>query len=358
MLFGILALGLYFCHLVAFAAYCVAVGGYELGRAVRAGGKAWRRTALDWGVAAAQAIPALVVNIMVPLDTGVVGSVVTSYGTLSDRLLAVQSPLLFWGGWADTLSEIFVSAVIAYCVLSKGVRLAPDIWPAALAVAAASMAMPNVLLGIYVLDIRLPIMVVMLLIGATSTTPQLGIGSGRAILGGFVILTLARSVAIAAPMQAMDRQIAALRALVAPIPRGMRVLVIHGAVNEGSSSSVTSRAMGHAGMVALIDRDAFIPDLFTSLGTVHVTPPMRALASTNGYGLGVAELVQGFGRHDDPKVEVVDGYGGRVFWLGWEHKFDYLLVIHVGSGIANLPGPLRLDGHNSTGDLYRIIPKE
>ncbi len=355
-MFSVLALGLYFSHLVAFGAYCIAVGGYELGRAARAGRGAWRQTALAWCAAAAQAAPALAVNILVPLNTGFVGPVPTYYGTVGDRLLAIQSPLLFWGGAGDALAGVLVCIVVAYCMLTKALRVAPDIWPAVLAVAIVSLAMPHVLLGTYGLDFRLPIMVVMLLIGGISATEHLGRWPGRAIIAGFLLLTLVRSISIVTPMRATDDQIAALRDLVAPMPRGMRLLVIQVSASDDNGPTGRPRAMSHAGMVALIDRDAFIPDLFTNLGTVHTTPRMRALVSTNGYRLGPAELVQGLRRRDDPNVDIVDGYGGRVFWMGWERKFDYLLVIQYGARIDNLPGPLRLDGRNAVGDLYRIMP--
>ena len=105
LMFCILALGLYFSHLIAFAAYCIAVAGYELGRAVRAGGAAWHRTGLDWCAAALQAVPALAVNIMVSVQTSFVGPVMTYYGTLSDRILAIKSPLFFWGGRADLFAH-------------------------------------------------------------------------------------------------------------------------------------------------------------------------------------------------------------------------------------------------------------
>ena len=358
VLFGVLALGLYFSHLVAFGAYCVAVGGYELGRAARAGRGAWRRTALDWCAAAGQAVPALAVNILAPLNTGFVGPVTTDYGTLGNRLLDIQSPLLFWGGSGDALAGVFVCIVVAYCILTKTLRVAPEIWPAVLAVAVVSLAMPHVLLGTYGLDFRLPIMVVMLLIGGISTTDRMGVWPGRAIMAGFVVVTLGRSASIATPMLATDQQIAAVRDLVAPMPRGMRLLVIQASASDDNGPTGRPRAMSHAGMVALIDRDAFIPDLFTSLGTVHATPRMQPLVSTNGYRLGPTELVQGFGKRDDPQVEVVDGYGGRVFWLGWERKFDYLLVIHYGDRIDGLPGKLQLAGRNAVGDLYRIMPPD
>ena len=356
-MFCILALGLYFSHLVAFAAYCVAVGGYELGRAVRAGWAAWRRTGLDWCAAAVQVVPAIAMNIMVPLDTGFVGPVITRYGTLSDRMEALQSPFLFWGGRGDPVTEIFVCIVVVYCVLTRSVRLAPDIWPAVLAVAIVAMIIPNVLWGTYGLDFRLPIMVVMLIVGGISTTPKLGVGPGRIVLGGVVVLTAARCLSIATTMQFMDRQVAVLRELVAPMPRGMRVLVIHGPATGHDGPKILPRALAHSGLVALIDRDAFIPDLFANLGTVHVRPSMLGLASTNGLWLNASHLIQGFGRLDDPQQPTLDGNGGRIFWLGWEHKFDYLLVIHFGASVANLPGPLRLVGHNAVGDLYRIIPQ-
>ncbi len=56
----------------------------------------------------------------------------------------------------------------------------------------------------------------------------------------------------------------------------------------------------------------------------------------------------------DPTGDLPSGKGGRVYWMGWERHFDYVLVMHYGSTPTGLPKVLRLVSSSPVADLYEI----
>lgn len=353
-LFCVLALGLYFSHLVAFGAYCLAVGAFELARAWRTGFHPWRAITADWLAAGLQAVPAIVFALSVDVGKPFVGPVLTSFGNLSTKLVALESPVLFFGGRADILAGFFALLALILGLLTGRLRLAPAIWPVALAVGAVAVCVPNWLFGTFGMDFRLPLLVVLLLIGATSTTERMGRVFGCALLGVFLALTALRSAGVATTLRGIDGQIAAVRQVVGAMPRGMRLLIVDTSTNGQAGHFGPIRATAQVGMVAVIDRDAFVPFLFTGLTAVRPALALQASSTPHGSPLRLSDLTDGLGRRDDPAGETGDGAGRRIYWMGWETKFDYVLIQHFGSRSTALPANLRLVSTSSVADLYKI----
>jgi hypothetical protein len=352
-LFCSLATVLYLSHLVAFGAYCLAVGGFELGRAWRIGFRPWRTIADDWLVAALQAIPAVAIALSVNVERPFVGPLPTAFGDLNIRFMALVSPVMFTGGLADMLGAGFGLLVLYVGLRTGRLRFAPAVWPAALAVGVVAACMPHWLFGTFNMDVRLPLMVVMLLIGATSTTERLSRRLGCCVLGGVLLLTAIRSVGIASALATVDGQVAEVRQVISAMPCGMRLLLVDTSARTGS---LPPWATTHVGMLAVIDRDAFVPNLFTGLGTVRPAPELRAASTPNDSPLSLSELADGLGRSDAPAEDLPNGRGGRIYWWGWDHKFDYVLVLHFDSSSAAVPGILQRAATSSVADLYRINP--
>jgi hypothetical protein len=329
----------------------LAVGGFQLAQSWQAGFRPWRTTVWDWFSISVQALPAAALALAVHIDRPFVGPIPTSFGSVATRVISVMSPVLFTGGAADMLTASLGVAVLFIGLRTCRLRLAPSVWPAAVAVGAVALCMPHWLLGTFNMDVRLPLMVVMLLIGGISTTERAGRIEGCAVLGAFLILTAVRSAAIAEELGTLDRQIAEVRHVVGVMPRGMRLLLVD---NSNGPRPGPPWATWHVGMVGVIDRDAFVPNLFTGLATVHPVPELRSSSTPNGMALDIAALNAGLGRTDDPSSDQATGAGGRIYWLGWEHKFDYVLALHFGSGPAVMPKILQMVATSPVADLYRI----
>ena len=358
-LFGLLSLMLYFAHAFAFGAYCLSVFVYELVRAWRAGFDRWRAFALDWLAAAAQALPAILVALSVPLDRADISGTTMIFGDLSARFAALKSPVWFYGGRLDILTGGLALSVFVLGLLSGRLRLAASLWPVALVVGLAAACIPSIALGAYNLDHYLPLLVVMLLISATSTTARMGRLLGCAVLGGLLALTVLRSVGIARDLQAVDGQIAEIRQVVAELPRGSRLLVVENDPGSDSRRAGPWQATYRAQMVAVIDRDAFVPFLtmyraFTGLSAVRPAPALISSSMANAHPLHVSDLVHGLGRKDDPTDGESGPQGRSTYWDGWENKFDYVLLQHFGAQTEALPSNLQQLASSPVATLYRI----
>jgi hypothetical protein len=137
------------------------------------------------------------------------------------------------------------------------------------------------------------------------------------------------------------------------MPCGMRLRLVDTSARTGP---LPPWATTHVGMLAVIDRDAFVPNLFTGLGTVRPAPELRAASTPNDSPLSLSELADGLGRSDAPAEDLPNGRGGRIYWWGWDHKFDYVLILHFDSRSAAVPGILQRVATSSAADLYRINP--
>ena len=112
LLFCIPALALYFGHLVAFAAYCLLVGSFEIGRAWRAEFGPVPVVAADGIAAGLQIVPALALGLIVRTDRPFGGPLTTHFGTLAGKATAVVSPGLFMDHRVDV--AIGAAAVLVH----------------------------------------------------------------------------------------------------------------------------------------------------------------------------------------------------------------------------------------------------
>ena len=351
VVFSILALVLYLGHLVAFGAYCLLVLCFEALRAFKAGVQAWRTIVADWLFAALQAAPAVILALSTTIEHPFVGPAKTDFGTVFDKFKALFSPILFSAWQADMLCGLVALVVFAFGRLTGRLTLAPELSPIFVVVGAGSLCVPLWLLGVFGMDFRLPLLSAILLLSSISATERASAFFKASIVCFVVLATSARSALIAGQLQDADKQIAELRQVLGAMPKGMRLLTVEDSQHRRLSAT---HVTFHAPLVAVIDRDAFAPTLFTDIMPVKPRPEFKMLSTPNGYPYPkLADLIDGRGV-EDPTGEVPSGLGGRVYWLGWERHFDYVLAIHYGTHPAKLPENLRLIASADVADLYAI----
>ena len=354
IVFSALTLLLYLGHLVAFGAYCLLVLCFEVFRALKLGVQAWRKIITDWLFAALQAVPAIILALSTKIDNPFVGSVTTDYGTLSDKIRAILSPIFFLHTETEALFGILALVILLFGRLTGRLRLAPELLSIFLVVAVMSLCVPLRLLGVFGMDFRLPLLAAMLLLSAISPTERASEVFKASILCFIILATAVRSTLIAGQLQDVDRQIAELRGVLTAMPKGMRLLTVDASQAGHERLPPLIRVTFHAPLVAIIDRDAFSPTLFTGLMTVKPKPEFKLSSTPNGYPYpGLADLIDGYGA-SDPMGDLPSGKGGRVYWMGWERHFDYVLVTHYGSTPTGLPKVLRLISSSPVADLYEI----
>ena len=353
--FAPLVLLLYFGHVFACGAYCLSVCGVEVGRAVRARFRPRLLVLADMMAALAQAIPALVFAATLRVGDGYVGPLHTAYGSMSAKLFALFSPALFLH---DAVNATVILGMLGLLAASVSrLRLSSELAPAGLLCGLVAVCVPNILDSTWGVDMRLPLFTVLLLIGSTSwRLGRAGPGALRyGVMAGAFGLVLAKSADSWQALHEVDGQIAETRTVLARLPRGARLLLVNTTGRGIGVERIPLSTAWHMPMVAVIDRDAFVPTLFSGLSTVHVRPEYRMSSTPNGLPITPSQLAAGAIETDSPGVERSNGNGGgRFYHFGWKQKFDYVLVQRFGTPAGPMPANLVLVVRAPDMDLYRI----
>jgi hypothetical protein len=259
------ALVLYFCHLFAFGSYAVALLGIELAHIGRAQHRlaALRRAA---GLGIAQA--ALPVVLLVFVSPTSVGENPFGYAALLPRLQSIAlSPVRSYSDVLDILTLAAVGATVVAGFWTGRLRVAPDMRIALAVLAPLCLLVPNHLASAWNAETRLPVMLGLLFAASASWH----VSSKRALLAGaaiFAALISARSWVALDAFADGARFTADVRRAIAPLPRGVRIASVTVTTPEQHRMRP---AWMHAVSYAVIDRSAFVANLFTHAGQ----QPMR-----------------------------------------------------------------------------------
>ena len=352
-LFGLAALVLYLGHTFAFLAYGLLVAGFELARLVRRDGGTVAARLMDGCAAASQALPTvafaalLQARIIFPNTTGNF-----IYKPALEQATGLLMPLYFPG--PDWLTYAFFILPFVALGFAPWLRWAPAAWPSLLLMALVACAVPRALFNVYGADFRLPLVVAIVAIGAVAPSRKLhrGVAAGAfVVLAGLVV---ARSADAFTLLRRLAPQVADVRRVLAQMPVGQRLLVVEG--DEHAAGRVAAKPMtGHLGLLATLDRDAFVPYFFTGVTAIQVKPAMLKSASMNSAPVTFAQLEQGFRERTPPDPLPPFGDGGQQYWLGWPEKFDYVLIDHFGARHGGLPACLRPVATSSVADLFKVV---
>ena len=350
ILFAAAALVIYIAHAFAFVAYGLLLAGYEFGRAVRQDRRRLAARLLDLAAAAAQALPTLLFVLLLQADLTSGNLHSTYYDSVGEQLASLMMPLYFVGHtW---VIATFLLLPLAALLLARWIRLAPALWPALALLGVVACFVPDMLFGVYRADIRLPLVFGIVFIGAARAAPGTRAGLAGSVLAVMVALVMARSADAFVVLRRLDTQVAEVRQLLQHLPLGQRLLVVD--ENGPAPARVAPPPMtGHLGLLATVDRDAFVPYLFIGPTAVQLRPQMQYSASADAQAITVAELQEGL-RQPAPRGAPPPFRGGWKYWLDWPAKFDYVLVIHFGTDIGGLPPILRKVASVGLADLYQI----
>ena len=345
-------LAVYFSHAFACAAFCIAVAGFEIGRAACTGFRPWTRIALDWSAAASTSVPARCFAATVDRSLDFAGPPVTAYGGAAVKLGAALSPVLFPGATSVTLA-ILCFACLTLALLARCWRIPPAAGAAVALTALAAAAVPHILIGVWASDFRLPLVVALLLLGSVSLKPALTQAARFAAAACLVALVCAKSVAVHATLQKLQAQVDEIGQLVARMPPGQRLLVVD--VDDPAAPDRAAPAImtQHMPMLAVIERDAFLPYLFVE-GNIVVRGPLRAASSPNGGPITLSDLRDGLTGTNEAAMRSVTDKPMRIYWRGWPAIFDYVLIQNFGARTPNLPPALHLVARADIAALYRV----
>jgi hypothetical protein len=236
--------------------------------------------------------------------------------------LAVFAPLILW---------------------AREARFAPGARSAFIVLALIFVAAPNFLSGGTFLDMRLALMAGLLLFAgiAPRFTPRQARAAGIVVAALLVL----RVGAVTANWMDHELTLSDLRAAMADVPAGARVIVAQGPADAGHTLPGLYRLDSHLPALLVIERKAFWPLLFADprQQPIEVRPPYAALSAQQ------ADLPD-WPFHEPPSAADL---ANAPYLADWRRNFDYLLVIDSQGALAR-PGlmPLHLGPYAA---LWRIV---
>ncbi|UCH73183.1 MAG: hypothetical protein JSU82_12570 [Rhodospirillales bacterium] len=355
--FPVSLIGLFFAHLFGLVVYGICVAAYEAPGL----GQAWRgerRVAVRQAVVTAwQFLPAAML-VLLTMPEGVERDFL--YGPLLAKVRALWSPTLTYLKPIDVAVFLFAAAVPLVGAMTGRLTLVRSLRLPLIVLASAAVVMPFWIQGawgsIWYADLRLPIVLSLLLIAGLHPR-NIDARLAVAILGAGAVLLGGRVADIAFEWRRMDADFAEFRTAAQRIERGAAILPVQRRnVPVPAGETRFDFAYWHVPTLAVIDRAAFVPTLFTDPAkqAVRAAPARDRMDTAFGAPIDVALLVEsarGTGDDDSASAHVAI----RNFWADWPRRFDYVLLTHFGARGNPLPQQLTAIHEGSYFTIYRIV---
>lgn len=352
--FAMAALGLFVSHIFGLLIYGVLVAGHEIWRAHR-NGWAWAWIVREWPVTGAQFIlPAALFLRWAMLDEAV-GDAINKYGTWRDKLNAVFSPVNIGLPTVDTLTAVFLVCVLVWCLRSKQIGIAPALKVPVILLTAVTVIMPNYLSGVWGTDFRLPAILVCVLVA--SVVPSSGAAKQvQVIVVLGAALLIGRSYFIADHWKALDNQFAEFRGSTAAMTKGAAILQVQDPSDKPDTPGrIVLPAYWHLGAIAVIERAAFFPTLFTGHTSINASPDREAVNTPVGTPVtrDVFLNVANPANSQYPLGHRLSRYF-RLYFVGWPKTYDYVLSVRFDNASPLPSDALERVHRGSYFDLYRV----
>ena len=211
---------------------------------------------------------------------------------------------------------------------------------------ALNLLVPTSVLGIWGLHLRFMGMLAILFFASVQFAPAASIRLQRLVGTGLLAVAAIGFINGAWQMARIDRQTDEIRTLVSAMPRGASLLT---AYDDGPRLDFDF--VMHADAIAVIERSAYIPGLFTNTSPVNVAPQNIDLHMPQSLPLRVADLKLAAGQ---PPIESANGYWSPAFANAWPARWDYLLYFRGEEGARIADAPLCQVAETGMAVLYRI----
>jgi hypothetical protein len=353
LLGALLGVAVFACHAVAFALLVLLL----------ASALAYRRAGLR--AAGATLGPLLVAPLALSVVFGpheggvdVAGAAAALFESrpgLKVRLLWLCAPFASPGGWPYLdlpVAGLFVGIVFAG---RRRLGLAPEVLPALLALVVAWAILPDRLLGNGLMFERMAWPSALLFIAGTD--PRLPRHLAVPAAAICAVLLLVRSAVAAEDWAGQDAHLADLRAVLADVPAGARVLAVRDGADpwqadpdEGRASRSFHKSVAYARLpaLAITERGAFWPMLFTEPGKSPLRlRPLYAELSQHDGPLPLTTMLSGPPPRPLPAAETAQ-------LGGWRQRYDYVLRLHP-TGVFDDPSLVEA-ARAPFAVVYRVSP--
>ncbi|TBW38667.1 hypothetical protein EYW49_08175 [Siculibacillus lacustris] len=335
---------LYVCHLYAVGLYGVTIGAFETW--------AWasRRFAFDRRLVRSLVVLIVPVLPLVPvLLSSSTWTLAGEYAWFSQSKMDGLSMVFRTYTDAYDLTVLWLAAAAFGWAIHKRLLSAHGaVVPLAAFGAAVFLAMPYTLFGSDMADQRLPVALLVMLVGFVRLDPE-----DKWSRAGFLVLVIGFALLRVGDVALQWSRIGAIyddfRASLVDVPRGAKILVAY--ADEPKGTQAEQDAISHAPCVAMIERSALVSTAFTVKGKqiMTVRRAFRAQVDTeDGVPPTISQLVATSYVHDDEAPR-------DHFWDKWTDEDDFVFVLYTEREADN-PDPSNLDlVHDGKGfQLYKI----
>jgi hypothetical protein len=351
-LVGALAsLAAFFCHLLGFAFFAVLVAAQEAEALLRLRGDGqldWRRALASGGRLAAALGPTVALYLISqrPTEGG------DWLWCWAAKDLQWMTPFMAYDRGVTMATAVVVCSMTV--LVWRRARRAGGVGLAFALLGGAFVLAPFAAAGGTFVDTRFPLMAVLLLFAGLQ--PQLSRRTAVMVGLVFVLLIVGRSAHVAANWQGRARDLADLRASLASVEPGAKILParadwpLNPPPRDGRILPNVASLDEHLGALAVIEQRAFWPLLFADprQQPLRVKPPYDRIAQPSNPATA-------------PWRYLVDDRAparptGRFAWLAdWRAHFDYVLLMGPKAPPGFTPRGLELVRAGETASLYRII---
>ena len=335
---------LYVCHLYAIGLYGLGIGAFEIW--------CWARRSWRFDRQLGLALVALIVPVL-PVVPLLLGS--STWGLVGEYAWAPQSKMegleLVFRTYIDThdLAVMGLGLAALGFALHRGIL---SVHGAALPLAifgfAVFLAMPYTLFGSEMADQRMPVALLLMLIGFVHLDPE-----DKWSKAGFLVLVVGFALLRVGDVTVQWVKMGAIyedfRASLVEVPKGAKILVAH--ADDPKGTQAEQDAISHAPCVAMIERSALVSTAFTVKGKqiMTVRKAFHAQVDTeDGIPPTISQIVaSSYVRPDDAPRDH--------FWDNWTDEDDFVYVLYTEHEADN-PDPTNLDlVHDGHGfQLYKV----
>lgn len=360
LVFAAIASLLLIVHLFAFCLYALAVGSFELGNRL-AERKVSLRGFLSLCADGLQFMPGMLLWLA---SLSNAGTSYTKFGDLAAKIYALRSPFTF-GPEAILLDKailFFCFAFLVSAIAARALKLAPEMRLPLIAMVLAAAAMPNWASASWLADIRVPVALPFLIIASSRLEPH-RLRTVRLFAVIALLLLGTRIWAVTESWREIDQRFAEFRTAARAITPGARLLVVAAKPGEARPfqhlpivlAGERDEVFSHMAALAVIDRSAFIPYLFT--GWTPVVPAARNSGLYQSQSVPLPPEALRESVHvaaDDPDYARRDFLGELPYWGNWPQHFDFVLWIDFTGRPAADGEPLAPIASGDFFSLYRI----
>jgi len=283
-------------------------------------------------------VPAIILILFAPALPGgntAHHAIVWQQPTISAHISILLTGIKTYRFSVDAIFGVLLASPIFLALILHRLRFHAGLLIITIVLTIGSLLMPQLFFGAAGVDTRLPCMVALCL--GVAVLPDFGFSRrGAAVATALAMLVVAgRTAWIGHVWLARQSDFASLERVLKHIPAGASVLPMeHLPAAAQIRQAPIGRFLGginplfwHEPTLAIMDRHAFVPNLFTAAGEqpIRVLPPWNDISAA----AGPIEPVNQLGNPD----LLTAPYLGR-----WHECFDYILVVNA--DMPNAKGPL------------------